>query len=226
MFNLYNILHPAKPRYHFPDKPVDWNPKMKWEPYLFIRAETYQPPILFKKSKVKRGQFTYENIKLPAGRVLNTFLGRRRGFVKFDGDITIPALFEAKLRSWNDNPWMSMTPSELFTLRVGTKLAKGHTVVAGLGLGHQLTEVMNRKQVTKVTLVESESDVVSLVMPKLSKLLPDKPLKIEVGDARHLIPKMKADVALIDIFPDYGYNTFEKCPEIPVVWCWGGGITR
>lgn len=221
MFNLFSILRPTEPMFTgFSTEPIDWTPNIKWGPRLFVRAETYQPPLLFKKDK-RRGRFTYENKVLPAGKLLHTWSGRRKGVVKFDGDITIPALFDAQLTSWTENPWMSITPSEVFTLRAGTKRARGHTVIAGLGLGYQLVEVMKRKQVTRVTLVEKEPDVVDLIMPKLSKLLPKKPLKIHLGDARQLVPKMKADVALIDIFPGYGYNTFVRCHEIPVVWCWG-----
>lgn len=35
------------------------------------------------------------------------------------------------------------------------------------------------------------------------------------------VPKLAADVALIDIFHSYGGNDFVACPYITRVWCWG-----
>jgi hypothetical protein len=210
--------------YKFPDEPVDWDPKMKWTDRLYLRAASFTPLVLYPGTK-RRGRYEYKNKVLPAGSVLDFSMGKRKGVVKFDGPVTIPALFDMTNRYTAENPWMSITPFELITLRAGTKRAKGHTVVAGLGLGHQLIEVMKRKQVTRVTLVEREMDIVRLILPRLKNYLPDKPLSVTVADAREVVPKLTADVALIDIFPSYGYNQFVPCPNIPTVWCWGGSCT-
>ncbi len=228
MFGLLSLLRGEQPRYFgFPDTPVDWDPMMKFGARLYIRASSFQPALLYPKTR-RQGRFQYENQVLPAGKPLQTWLGNRKGVVKFDRDITIPSLFDLEIlaKGWNRNPWMSITPSEIFTLRAGTKRAKKHTVVAGLGLGYQLVDVMKRKQVTQVTLVEKERDVVKLVLPRLKKYLPDKPLKVMVGDAKILVPKLTADVALIDIFESFGWNRFPPCPNIPSVWIWGGKHER
>ena len=116
---------------------------------------------------------------------------------------------------------MSLTPMEMVTLRGGIRFAKKHTVVAGLGLGHQLIEVSRKKSVKKITLVESSQELVDWLLPRIKTFMGDAKLKVVVGDAKKLVPKMTADVALIDIFRSYGSNDFVECPKIPRVWCWG-----
>jgi hypothetical protein len=62
-------------------------------------------------------------------------------------------------------------------------------------------------------------------MPKITPHL-GQPVEIIVGDAYAVVPKMHADVALIDIFPDYGGNSFNvHCPNIAAIWCWGSSST-
>ena len=67
---------------------------------------------------------------------------------------------------------------EFFTLRGGTRFSRGHTVVAGLGLGHQLREVTHRKQVKRVTLIERSQSLLDFIMPALKPLLGPAPVEI------------------------------------------------
>lgn len=226
MLGILSLLQREQPRYvGFPETPVDWDPAMKWDARLYIRASSFKPTLLHSK-KTSRGNFWYENQVLPHGKMLATWNGNRKGAVKFDGPVVIPSLFDRRSFRYDPNPWMSITPNEIFTLRAGTKRAKGHTVIAGLGLGYQLLEVMKREQVTRVTLVELEDDVVKLVMPKIRKLLPNKPLEVIVGNAKEIVPKLTADAALIDIFSSAGGNSFPRCAGIPSIWVWGGSVER
>jgi hypothetical protein len=167
--------------------------------------------------------YIYINKMIPENQGLDAFLGNKLCAVAFDKPTIIPCLYE---RQWNGRysrePWMSITPSEIFTLRCGTRYAKKHTVVAGLGLGYQLVEVSKRKQVTKITLVEKSQELVDWLLPAIrEKMHGNAELEVIVGDAYEIIPKMKADVALIDIYPGYGYNEFKRCPNIEKVWVWG-----
>lgn len=238
---------------------VSWDQDTKWAPELNIRAESYMrhrqatPSLqslfqvqgtrelypervkLLDNSRVisKCGRWLYCEKELARGECLEILRGRQRGTVMFDGSVSFPAIHE--LGHWRNTPWMSLTPNEIFTLRIGTKFAKGHVVVAGLGLGHQLIEVLLRKQVTKVTLVEKSQGLVDFVLSKIIKILSEsfqafelsasnklKNLDIAIGNAQDLVPKIQADVALVDIFSGYGGNTFTRCQEIKKVWCWGG----
>ena len=65
---------------------------------------------------------------------METWFNQLRGSVVFDDDVELPVLYEKRADgNWGMYPWMSLTPAELLTLRPGTKLARGHTVIAGLG---------------------------------------------------------------------------------------------
>jgi len=219
---------------------VDWDPEMKFKDDLLIRASSYvchslfdvepctgfgTPEIESQKAVSPCGNWVYLERVLPEGVSLETRSGRRSGVVIFDGDVKIPMIKE------RGRLWMSHTPQEVFTLRPGTRMARGHTIVAGLGLGYQLQEVCRKKSVKRVTLIEVDQKLVDWVLPRLD--LSGKPVEVIVGDARELLPSMSADVALVDIFPYYGGNTIEKpgspgsydpqvdFPNIKKTWIWG-----
>jgi hypothetical protein len=215
-----------------------WSPDIKWAPELSLSAESYQSQLrrLFKveatplcpvdrirkeaSARSSCGQWIYCESFVPRGHALGTLYGARRGSVMWDGNVVIPTLHEIRERRESHNPWMSLTPMEFMTLRGGTRLAKGHVIVAGLGLGHQLIEVSQRKQVKRLTLVERSDSLVKFILPRVEPFL-GCPVEVVIGDARKLIPEMSADVALVDIFPGYGGNSFPRCPNIGRVWCWG-----
>jgi hypothetical protein len=171
----------------------------------------------------------YCNLILPAYVKLEVF-GRPKSWVCFDENVEIPALFpvhqdrlgRARLK-YMQNPWMSITPSEVFSLRTGLRYARGHCVIAGLGLGWQLVQASKRKQVKKITLVEINESLVKMIMPRIRYML-ECDVQIEIGSAHLIIPKLHADSALIDIFPQFGNNEFKKPPHIKKTWVWGGKV--
>lgn len=227
---------------------VPWNPATAWSPQLNFRADTYRvhqlfdavvpsgmdvdalEPTMFVDSP--GGSFRYCVRLQRRGHPLLTWWGDQVGTVVFDGDVIIPALYQARTEDepgrgrWRESPWMSLTPAELMTLRPGTRMAKGRVVVAGLGLGHQLIEVSKRLQVKRVILVERNRELVDWLLPVVRKHV-RKPLEVVVGDAYAEIPKLKADVALIDIFPRYGEGhqgvarLKAASPKIKKFWGWG-----
>ncbi len=225
---------------------VPWRANMPWQPELNLRADSWDPPTPFPGvvpsdrpvHALERGMFvdspagTFRYcVRLhPRGRPLLTWWRGQAGTVIFDGDVAIPALFQRRSEPdgppWQPAPWMSLTPAELLSLRPGTRLARGHTVVAGLGLGHQLVEVARRVQVRRVTLVERSRELVEWLMPRLRPRL-RRPVRVEVGDAFQVMPRLRADVALVDIYPEYGGNAratarlAQTSPGIRRVWGWG-----
>jgi hypothetical protein len=228
---------------------VPWDNKIKWQPELNIQAKTYHPLQLFKLNpcvslqrvrKPKRGEFVdspegnwrYVHSLLKKGQKLSTWYGSKIGDIMFDGDVVIPSIFKKdEYQEWNvDAPWMSISPAEIISLRGGTRRAKGDVIVAGLGLGHQLMEVAARKKVKSITLVEIDQELVDWLVPVIEPIVTkrfNKPLKVIVGNAYKVMPKLTADVALVDIFKDYGNNDWEQrdlrntCPNIKYIWCWG-----
>lgn len=226
------------------DLAVPWDEQIKWKDLLVIKAETYRPRQLFKVKPLpalvndaKKTQlvvspcnrWAYCERRLPSAYPIPTAYGRERGKVIFDGPVSVPALYEVDEdgERWKSRPWMSITPMEIMTLRPGTRRARGKVIVAGLGLGHQLIEVSKRKQVQRLVLVEKDRSLVDWLMPKIKPFLGSKVDEVVVGDAYKALPKMTADVALVDIFPSYGGNEYsrdrlaQKCPRIKVMWGWG-----
>ena len=216
----------------------DWSDDMKWSPCMTIRAKTFTPPSLFKVEPTKRtlvndkmpkgqcvlspdGEWMYTEVILPRGSALNCAYGAKHGDICFDGDVVIPRIHQSGGHDnrWPGDPWMSITPQEILTMRCGTRFAKGSTVLAGLGMGHQLEQVCKRKQVKNVIVVEREQGLVDWVLPQLD--LNGKDVEVVIGDARKLVPEMTATSALIDIYKSYGYNSFRRCPSIKKVWVWG-----
>lgn len=222
----------------------------KFKKVLVIKAETYSPRSLFFVKECKHADVNDATLKqviispgknwcyaekvCPAAYDLQLAYGRERGVVIFDDWVRIPALYELDHdgERWKFAPWMSLTPMETLTLRPGTKRAKGKTIVAGLGLGHQLIEVSKRKQVSKIVLVERDEGLVEWLLLRIKPFMENKNLEVVIGDAYKVMPKMKADVALVDIFPGYGCNDRRRdelrktCPNIGFIWGWGCGAYR
>ena len=225
-----------------------WSAGMPWKSELQIQGDTYRvlelwPGIVASDAPVDQleagqfvdsptGKFRYCVRLHRAGQALLTWWGNQVGTVLFDKDVIIPALYQVRAPDepgdghWSETPWMSLTPAELMTLRPGTRMAKGRTLVAGLGLGHQLIEVSKRVQVKRVILVELDQELVDWILPRIRPHLKTR-LDVHVGDAYEIIPKLSADVALIDIFPGYG-DGFKRVdelarasPKIKKFWGWG-----
>ncbi len=218
---------------------VAWHPEAAWQPELNFTARSWERWSLFSVRPARgarpierirarervdspTGRFRYVERVLPAGVAIATYNGSRLGTVMFDGDVVVPCLYE-RARD-GTAPWMSLTPMEVMTLRPGTRLAAGHTVVAGLGLGWQLAQVIAAGKAARITLVERDQELVDWILPRVRSQVASAasvPLDVIVGDAREVVPALAADVALIDIFPSYGDNLFPPCPNIARVWCWG-----
>jgi len=226
---------------------VDWNPKIKWTKHLNIKAESYKQYRLFyikstdgpaKPNQTESGAFVdsptgqwrYMHPTIHAGQKLSTWYGSSVGDVMFDGSVTFPAIFERNNYHsdiiYENTPWMSLTPAEIISMRGGTRRAKGRVVVAGLGLGYQLIEVSKRKQVKEIILVERSQELVDWLLPRIKELMA-MPVEVIVGDAYKEMPKIKADVGLVDIFTGYGGNDWERdklrstCKDIDYIWAWG-----
>ena len=228
---------------------VPWDPKVKWEPELNIKADSYPVRHLFegvaassaRVDALQESQFVdspdgnwrYCVKLIPRGEKLDTWYGSKTGSVLFDGPVHIPAVHQKQRDEWEKNPWMSLTPGEIISMRGGLRRAKGRTIVAGLGLGHLLIDVSMRKQVTSLVLVEKSQQLVDWVLPRVKPFMRSG-LEVEVviGDAMKEMPKLSADVALVDIFDTYGNNDWERdqlrreCKNIGYIWVWGAAVTN
>lgn len=203
-------------------KPLDWWPELR---EFNAASPTALEPDQYRDSP--SGRWRYCRRTLPRGHVLSLYSGNRKGCCCFDSDVVLPALWQRRhYGGFGEAPLMSMTPMEMLSLLPGTRLAKGHTVVAGLGLGYQLIEVSKRRNVKKLTLIERDAELVEWLWPKIEPHL-GQAVEIVIGDVEQVLLHMEADVALVDTFPSYGGNDLWRGNHamalgVKRIWCWGG----
>lgn len=100
--------------------------------------------------------------------------------------------------------WMSMTPMELESQEIGVRLARGHVLVLGLGMGWSAAASALRDEVTAVTVVERDPDVLALhrELDVFAQLPPAARAKVRLlqGDAYEYMPDRPVDVLMPDIW--------------------------
>jgi hypothetical protein len=82
--------------------------------------------------------------------------------------------------------------------------ARGRMLIAGLGLGYVLVPILRKPEVTHVTVVELEPDVVDLVEPAVRAHVPEArdKLAVVVGDIFTWTPPEIYDTIYFDIWAD------------------------
>ncbi|MEM7223814.1 MAG: hypothetical protein AAF495_12585 [Pseudomonadota bacterium] len=71
-----------------------------------------------------------------------------------------PVLLRRNGKSWET--WMAITPFEVESQEIVCRHAWGHTVVMGLGMGWAALNIALRPEVTKVTVVERDPEIIEL----------------------------------------------------------------
>lgn len=100
--------------------------------------------------------------------------------------------------------WMSLTPMELESQGYQARLARGHVLVAGLGMGVLSWNLLRNPKVTQVTVVEQSPDVIALLREGLSDLMEDDRVTIVNADAKTYVPDFVPDLLIADIWPNLG----------------------
>jgi len=109
-----------------------------------------------------------------------------------------------------DNNWlrrMSLTPMELESHQPHIAGAKGTVVVAGLGMGFYLYNILRKPDVTRVIVLEKERAVVNLWKRSIGNPLHwegFRKLEIVMGDALTYQPGFPVDFLYADIWPYLG----------------------
>jgi len=100
--------------------------------------------------------------------------------------------------------WMSLTPSEIESQTIGLDAARGHTVVLGLGMGWLAANVALKSEVSHVTVVERNDDVLGLFeqLGVFDQLPLEAREKIEIvkADALEYRPTAPVDSMQADIW--------------------------
>lgn len=151
------------------------------------RLETlsYQPYELFVRDEL---------LILPDGREIP-----RLGY--FDRAVSYPAVLE------DGREWMTVTPNEIATMEEAVRCARGHVVAMGLGLGYFAFCASEKPDVTRVTVVERDPDVIALFREEILPQFPNRAkIVIEQDDAfafaEERLPGMDADFVFVDLWHD------------------------
>lgn len=104
----------------------------------------------------------------------------------------------------NGSLWMSMTPMELESQEIGARLARGNVVIFGMGMGWVAAVSALHPDVTSVTVVELDPDVLALheklaVFAQLPAEVRAK-IRVEQGDAYNWTPDRPVDLLMPDIW--------------------------
>jgi|GEM_PF-6021921 len=154
--------------------------------------------------------------------------GTKPGSVSFSDTVAIPMLVESKPNG-DDRIWMSLTPMEVFTLRAGIKRAQGRVLVGGLGMGWLTLRILEKKNVSHVTQIESNPDIAKFFGDPLVASFGSEKLTIVIDDVWEHLKKVGPDTydtIILDIWPSYGRArndpNFKQLKLMhPRVWGWG-----
>ena len=105
---------------------------------------------------------------------------------------------------------MSNTPAEIRDHIKFIQEAQGKVLIAGLGLGMVLQEVLKKNTVTKVTVVELSQDVINLV----GKSYQDPRLEIVNEDIFKFKPLEHYDYAWFDIWDNISGDEYGQMKEL------------
>ena len=105
---------------------------------------------------------------------------------------------------------MSDTPMELRTQALPVRFASGEGLVAGLGLGIFILQIQDKTEVTGITVIEKEQDVIDLVAPHLPLSPKVTIIKGDIFDKEAVSRALRFDFIYFDIWNDIcGDNAYE-----------------
>jgi hypothetical protein len=100
--------------------------------------------------------------------------------------------------------WMSMTPYEVESQEIGVRLSHGHVLIHGLGMGWSALACALRPEVTAVTVVERDPDVIAIyeTLGVANQLFDADRAKIRIveGDAFDFRAASRVDLMMPDIW--------------------------
>ncbi len=120
----------------------------------------------------------------------------------------------------NGNIIMSNTPAEIEDHYKFIQKASGKVLVGGLGLGMVLKCLLDKKYVTKVTVIEKSLDVINLVASAYNN---DPRVEIVNADVFDYKPQEKYDCAWFDIWDNISGEEYPEMKKLHRKYCrWVG----
>ena len=100
--------------------------------------------------------------------------------------------------------WMSITPLDIESQEIGIRLARGHVLIFGLGMGWAAAATAVNPAVTAVTVVEKDKEVLALhhALDPFAQLPEEARAKLRLieGDALGFVPERPVDLLMPDIW--------------------------
>ena len=124
--------------------------------------EQKQGNILLTNSFYKKGEFFQYD--MPSLR--DEIVVPKIGF--FTKKVSFPAVYEG------NTPWVSVCPSEIFSMEPDVNAAYGNTLVLGLGLGYYPFRISFSEKVKSITIVEKNPDIISLFQKEILPQFPHR----------------------------------------------------
>lgn len=201
----------------YPDETVAGFTVDEWEGFNVVIQEV--PPARFEEEFAKLRELAetvqqqqtapYPPLQVPEYRVgrHGDWFGDRADPVLVRGYFTGMQPASGNYRLFcGDTLWMSLTPRELESQAHHALYARGHTVVMGLGMGVLLYNIIQRPEVEKVTVVESDRRVVELLHQIAD---PEswngwEKVQIVIADALTWKPDDPVDFLTVDIWEKLG----------------------
>lgn len=189
-----------------------------------LNEEDYKNNLYYKNIKIpeienRRWQFKMEKYKPYEAFVFDDLKKADDGRIIpqigfFDKEFNYPAVLE------DNREWMLITPNEIETMKEAVDEAEGRVLTYGLGLGYYAYMVSEKEDVSVVTIVEKDEDIIDLferyILPQFQHK--DK-IKVIHDDAfsyaENYMSKSKYDFVFTDIWhdPADGIDMYLKMKE-------------
>ena len=109
--------------------------------------------------------------------------------------------------------WMAITPNEVETMRQDIAAAHGNILVLGLGLGYYAYMTAQMENVSRVTVVELDRDVIRLFEEELLPQFPGKEkIRVIHGDAFAYVEKEAAGEQYDFVYADIWHDVLDGTP--------------
>ena len=102
--------------------------------------------------------------------------------------------------------WMSVIPHEINTMKKAINKAHGHVLVLGLGLGYYLFNIVSKKDVISIDVVEKDKTIIDLFNKYLLNKFPyyEKINIIHDDGVEYLKKRRQYDYCFVDIYHNVG----------------------
>ena len=103
--------------------------------------------------------------------------------------------------------WMTVTPNEIATMQPAVEAARGHVAAMGLGLGYFAFMASEKPEVTQVTVVERDEQVIRLFKTHILPQFPQRG-KVQIVQqdafefAQRTLPGLGAQLCFVDLWHD------------------------